>query len=935
MTLLKQQHFLGQLEQDKQHLSPFLPAQDNPVLCAEPAPPNPYCELPMRGVPSDILTGLKPHYSSYIRVPVSSARYWHTGFDLHADKQLYCVNKNSTQRISTALQSQSADTYAFIKKPPVSVSTQAVTGAPAKPTSAMFKSDAAAVAAGALPKEHIENQPKNADTIAPSVIISQPKDAQTLVLKQSAQTKKRFAHHVMRPGETVESVVDLYTGTLDTGRIYGFNYPQITAKKPPKPGDTIKVHTGYDVLVKGQFYNSHSVEVSWQGPTSGTLHAELERIEGEYQPDTGYEYTLALPLIEGQYQLTANADGASHRIQFSVVESNEQQQIVDIIYIPADHSFVAVTQSLADILDAQRAELNPLIENLKQCIAGQSQDVVGQGPSESLVKAKEELNSALKPLVSGPSANSITEVIGYKGNKYTYVRSDKVANHTRKYKIKTDIRDGRRFSNDKGELDKDKLAQALKNDLSKLKTSFKFDHKLLDDYTAVWGDWAKELNKNLSIKGFEKSDYFDASADARLMRYTHGASIAAAFNPKDGVFALQGDFKSDFAVGEAKAELSGYLPSKRGYEMTFMMPLKNSIQEREVNLGAMRLGATVSVFGYAGAKLQASVNLGCSLKQGKMMVNGLSEQEKKQMRKADRMFEPVKGGAEAFVGVSGGCELAGALQWDNPEKKKRPAFCDLAKIGGKAQGSLGAGAQWGFYIGYEDGKFKIQAKASLVWGVGAGGELVCEVGVDELLTLVQFVYHQLKNEDYDYLTFIQPLAFKVLYKAVMLQIYTGKNAVEFLYRSSLQVDMAWRNQIVQHVKVKKLANQIIAKPEVLKFTPPEAKGAFLNALANSNLASYFDTDSYSWSGFNEQRENAILVILKHILCRHELNKVLRHMGEGGTNCSKQEGLDQLNSILDFSQQTQFDAWQRQLPFSAKEGSVEVAMVKSEPFSATA
>ncbi|KZN62807.1 hypothetical protein N473_18000 [Pseudoalteromonas luteoviolacea CPMOR-1] len=59
------------------------------------------------------------------------------------------------------------------------------------------------------------------------------------------------------------------------------------------------------------------------------------------------------------------------------------------------------------------------------------------------------------------------------------------------------------------------------------------------------------------------------------------------------------------------------------------------------------------------------------------------------------------------------------------------------------------------------------------------------------------------------------------------------------------------------------------------------------------------------------------------------------MGEGGTNCSKQEGLDQLNSILDFSQQAQFDAWQRQLPFSAKEGSVEVAMVKSEPFSATA
>ncbi|KZN62804.1 hypothetical protein N473_17985 [Pseudoalteromonas luteoviolacea CPMOR-1] len=935
MTLLKQQHFLGQLEQDKQHLSPFLPAQDNPVLSAEPAPPNPYCELPMRGVPNDILTGLKPHYSNYIRVPVSSARYWHTGFDLHADKQLYCVNKNSTQRISTALQSQSADTYAFIKKPPVSLSTQVVTGAPAKPTSAMFKSDAAAVAAGALPKEHIENQQKNADTIAPSVIISQPKDAQALVLKQSAQTKKRFAHHVMRPGETVESVVDLYTGTLDTGRIYGFNYPQITAKKPPKPGDTIKVHTGYDVLVKGQFYNSRSVEVSWQGPTSGTMHAELERIDGEYQPDTGYEYTLALPLIEGEYQLNANADGASHRIQFSVVESNEQQQIVDIIYIPADHSFVAVTQSLADILDAQRAELNPLIENLKQCIAGQKKAPVGDGFTSEMIDAKQDLNKALKPLVMGPGVNKLTEIIGYKGNKYTYVLSDKVANHTRKYKIDTDIRDGRRFSNDKGELDKNKLVQALKNDLTKLKTSFKFDFKLIENNVTIWGDWAKELNKNLSIKGFEKSDYFDASADARLMRFTHGASIALKFSKNDGVFALQGDYKADFAVAEGKAQLRGYAPSKHGYEVKFMMPLKNSSAKTEVNLGRLRLNMSLAVTGYAGANLQAAFNLGYSYTQGKMMLNALSDEELSAIKKADQEFIPVKLGVEVFAGVSVGGEVSGALQWDNPEKKQRPGFCDLAKFGSKITGSLGLGASRAFYIEYDAGKFLMKLKASLVWGVGVGGEFVCEVGGDELITLAQFVYHQLKNKDYDYLSFIQPLAFEVLYKAIMLNIYTGTNMVSFLYNTVREVDTVWRNTILDQKNAQLLAERILMRPEFIKYSAPEAKGAFLNILANTNLASYLDLDSYSWSGFSEKREHAILIILEHILCKHELDEVLQHMGEGGEKCSKYEGLDQLNGILDFSQQTQFDAWQRQLPLSAKAGSVEVAMLHSEPFSVTA
>ena len=136
------------------------------------------------------------------------------------------------------------------------------------------------------------------------------------------------------------------------------------------------------------------------------------------------------------------------------------------------------------------------------------------------------------------------------------------------------------------------------------------------------------------------------------------------------------------------------------------------------------------------------------------------------MQQKDTTFQPVKAEVNAFVGASAGCEATGVIQWDNPEKAGKSSFCDLAKLGGKGEGALGAGAKAGFYIGYDDGKFKLRATAGLVWGVGVGGELVCEVGVDEIVTLAQFVYHQLKNNDYDYLAFIEEDAFKVLFKSL-------------------------------------------------------------------------------------------------------------------------------------------------------------------------
>ncbi|MEJ6474718.1 hypothetical protein [Pseudoalteromonas piscicida] len=893
--------------------------------------------LAMTKVPNIVLKALNPHYSDYIRIDPTEARYWHGGLHHHDDRQLFVISNNRAQRLKTVSQANIKQVFAFIKKSALETKMEERFGSGGG--NAFSGGDIGSISRNGSRQSNNNTSNKNTatklknttqpiDTIAPSVIIGQPNPDQIVKLEQNQTTKRRFANHVLGPGETAVSVVEQYTGTPNESRIYGFNHPQFTIKNPPKAGDEVRVNTGFDVLVKGQFYNSNSVNIIWKGPTSGSKSAILEQVNGEYLPDRGYDWELALPLVAGEYTITAEAGGATHSVSFSVEESEDQQEIIDFIYIPEDNSFIAVTQSLADILEQEMEVLNPPLEQLKQALAGQ------QDPSkqdDQVIDAKKALNETLKPLVSGPTANKITEVIGFKGRKYTYVRSDKIANHTRRYKIDTDIRNGRRFSDANGNLDRSKLNKALKNDLSKLKVNFKYDKKLVDTYTTIWGEWARELNKDLKIKRFEKSDYFDASAEARLMRYTHGAGIAANFSPKDGVFSFQADGKVDFAVGEAKAAISGYFPNKKGYEFRFMMPLKNTAKEREINLGAIRLNATIALFGYAGAKLQAAANIGCTVRQGKMMLEGLTPEQVKALSRADRKFEPVKGELSAFAGVSAGCELTGALQWDNPEKTGKSSFCDLAKLGGKAEGAFGAGARAGCYIGYEDGRFMLRAKLGLIWGVGAGGELVCEIGVDEIVTLAQFVYHQLKNNDYDYLAFIQEDAFKVLYKAVSMHIATGNEIFNFIGYSVRQVDTWWRGTVLIHERAKDMMDNILQKPEMLKFTVPEAKGAMLNLLANPNLASLLDSDAYSWSGLNEQRENAIIIMLKHILCTEELDEVLQHMGEGGGKCSREEGLSQLNSILEGAQQREFDAWRRQLPSRARSGSVAVAMLNISPF----
>ncbi|WP_220347555.1 hypothetical protein [Thalassotalea euphylliae] len=157
--------------------------------------------------------------------------------------------------------------------------------------------------------------------LEPHVFISKPNHGEQIELKKSAQVYMRFSQHTMAPADTVESVAKQYTGQADVGLVYPYNFNEgFTRRNPPQAGDTIKVPSGWDTHVEGSVTNASSVEVSWQGASSGSDFISVPKP----QPNQMSYWETRLTLDPGLYQLTATANGATHSIDIEVLETNEE-----------------------------------------------------------------------------------------------------------------------------------------------------------------------------------------------------------------------------------------------------------------------------------------------------------------------------------------------------------------------------------------------------------------------------------------------------------------------------------------------------------------------------------------------------------------------------------------------------------------------------------
>lgn len=505
---------------------------------------------------------------------------------------------------------------------------------------------------------------------------------------------------------------------------------------------------------------------------------------------------------------------------------------------------------------------------------------------EQIKEAKEVSQELLAKInISDLNASQLTELIRLNGKKFTYIRSNKMKNHWRKYSLKADDKNRSKLMTD-GSLDKDKIIEAFKPSIETTKTKISYD--LLKDSENLknftnWvnlftnaGEISEEFRKDIEDKDLS----WNASAEATWLRFTTGASLKAVNtlgDMKEGKFAFSCESNSEFALAKGELKANGYIPNKAGWNVKLPNKSREGIPKKDVDLGHIRVDTKTTVQGFAGVNLALSANLNFEMsKNGKLT---LTKPKTQTSTKAD-----------LFAGVKITCGLEAGLLWKNPEN--RNDFSLFAKVGYGGSAALGLGLEGEFIIDYNLGKFIIRAKAGVVCGVGASGEVGFEVDANTIMEFVVFIYHRLRDDNFTYLEYITPIAFEYLTVLILSTIQNIENNLKLEYKKLkfTLIDNFWLKLFPDLSGQKDLALSIIKgeQDNLLKFSSPEVKGALIYYLSETSL-----------SRTEETQERAVIYILENfVTSKREALKVITSISEDGTKVSENKGETRIYKILD-------------------------------------
>ncbi len=549
-----------------------------------------------------------------------------------------------------------------------------------------------------------------------------------------------------------------------------------------------------------------------------------------------------------------------------------------------------------------------------------------------LNETTEKLRQALKDLTPAvhdgkllssntkSSAIGIMELIpmskrGAAGFKMTYVRSDKIASHVRKYELsKSDTKSASNSFLKKTVTTSEPDA----NGQTKQKTTYKIDsEKLLKQFSTIkptikssiagtdiiknadfiLSDWAKEHNKTLEHalddfnQMYKESTGVDLSAQAQLMRFSRGLSASADYNPLDKQLNAKVKGQASFVLGEAKAEFKKHFPDKMGTEMTY----PNNMG-KEGTLGHIKAVITIAAAGSVGASLGVEAGLlvdwGGKTAKGYGIRGTNTKLELKSlpgMQKSNISLPVPDGqfGGElgAFAGLEASLNLAGTIEWKSPEENHD--FKVFAKLMPGITLQAGAGASGKFYITFVKGKFRIFCKAGLCWGAGAKGSIGFDVDAGLLTEFMPMFTHMLRNMDYiKMVELMAPDAFEMFCMLPILALSAGVQITELAFDSAQNALRALEIAMMEENKRVKLMQSINNNPDQLKFTTPETKGIIIATLIDSSVWDAIDPrnqnndmtslNAYKW-GAMKMRKQAIFNTLRWVQSKSDYENIFQHL----------------------------------------------------------
>ena len=613
-----------------------------------------------------------------------------------------------------------------------------------------------------------------------------------------------------------------------------------------------------------------------------------------------------------------------------------------------------------------------------------------QSAYQQLNDANEELKAELKTLTAKvpegelldenakESAIGLMELIPLQntaGFKSTYVRSDKIRSHWRRYKLSEVDKESGEASFIKyadkevtgvdadgnetkktvrtGKIDPEELSKQLKEASHNLKIK----DELLEDSNVVLTDWAKKMNKGLtwpreSDKPEDEStyhQYVDISTQAQLMRYSQGAGLSAEFNPLHKKAAAKMEGHSTFALGEAKASAELFIPDRLGTALLFPARASAGAPGGVCNMGAIRYVINAVLSGNAGASLGIELGVEADFSDEMAKGYGIKGSPAKltpppppgQKQVNLTLPQPdVKAGGEigAFAGVQAGGNVSGAIEWFDPhpedDKKiahdrskqivnKEKKFTAIAKLSLGVTAQAGAGGSAIFYVTYVNSRFRIYCKAALCWGVGAKGSLGFEVDGNSFAAFMKSFLYMLRNVDYQKLSeMMEAHAFHALSTIPLIMAAKGVQATEAMYEDALTILAELKKVLSDENERVHLMNGILNDPDQLKYTPPETKGAVIAMLIDNDWVDWADprnqsNDFFSISSWKigplKRRKQAVFMSMKWIQSQADYRNVMQHLSllPGG-----KKGNEQVNeqSVIKF-----LSLGEHELPFFTNYG----------------
>lgn len=415
---------------------------------------------------------------------------------------------------------------------------------------------------------------------------------------------------------------------------------------------------------------------------------------------------------------------------------------------------------------------------------------------------------------------------------------------------------------------------------------------------------------------------FSSSLEAQFFRFSANASASAEVAPSKGVLAIKGQVDVDYAFGEGRARFKYEYPDKDGWHAEI------TVKDQHYDLGYFLLRGTMQVTGYAGASacLCGGIEFDVNKMRGKHevtvykdpgktnMKNTKKNRERrerrerayevKQQKEGDQSFQGATASAQVFFGVRAGNDVKGGFYWLDSEENYR--FLPIAEIGASAYVAAGFGAEASFYLGYDTDKqvFYIKVQAGIVFGPGLGGGLDGSVNPIQILRILHFVRHCLYKAKFQFLNFIDKKAYSLLIKISVLATELGRDIQEIGQYAEGQIKAAYQSLGFgeDYQRAQQLATNILNNPDgFYRFTPPEGKGKMLAILCQTFVFR-----------LEEDQEDAILKLLSYTDTKREFSLILKHMSLSGEKISEGLGLTKLYSLLDFSQEKEFNLWRTNL-----------------------